>query len=78
MATQPRLKGTGKGTKKPKQTLIQQSRSVGAEEKASYHQLTGAGRSHVKRKFIGLTEADKAAIRERVGAHVSTVLRKAG
>lgn len=78
MATQPRLKGTGKGTKKPKQTLIQQSRTLGAEQKASFHQIQGAGRSHVKRKFLGLTDADKAAIHERVGAHVSAVLRKAG
>lgn len=78
MATQPRIPGTGKGKRKPAQTFIQRSRSVGAEEKAGYHQIQGAGKSKVKRKFLGLTDADKAELTARVGAHVSVVLRRAG
>ncbi len=78
MATQPRLKGTGAGKRKPHQTLIQKSRALSAEQKASFHQIQGAGRSKVKRQFLGLTEADKEAINQRVGAHVSDVLRRAG
>jgi hypothetical protein len=40
-------------------TLIQRSRSVSSEEKAIYHNVTGAGRSGVKRAFLDLSEADK-------------------
>jgi hypothetical protein len=49
-------------------TLIQQSRRVPAEEKALYHQELGAGRSHVKRKFLGLTDDDVKAIVARLDA----------
>jgi hypothetical protein len=40
-------------------TLIQRSRSVSSEEKAIYHNVTGAGRSGMKRAFLDLSEADK-------------------
>jgi phage gpG-like protein len=49
-------------------TLIQQSRRVPAEEKALYHQELGAGRSHVKRPFLGLTDDDEKAIVTRIEA----------
>lgn len=39
-------------------TLIQRSRAVSAEEKATFHNLTGAGRSHVIRRFMDLNEDD--------------------
>jgi phage gpG-like protein len=51
-------------------TLIQQSRRVPAEEKALYHQELGAGRSRVKRPFLGLTEDDAKAIEARLQAAV--------
>lgn len=47
-------------------TLIQQSRRVGAEQKALYHQVLGAGKSHVKRPFVGLTEPDARIIALRL------------
>jgi phage gpG-like protein len=49
-----------------KVTFIQRSRSVGAAEKATYHQLDGAGRSRVRRRFLGFTADDEAAILRRV------------
>lgn len=60
------------------QTLIQRSRSVGAAEKAAYHQLVGAGRSHVKRKFFELTQADADQIADRVGKYLDVALKQAG
>jgi phage gpG-like protein len=51
-------------------TLIQQSRRVPAEEKALYHQELGAGRSRVKRPFLGLTADDEKAIVARIEAAV--------
>lgn len=59
------------------QTLIQRSRAIGASQKAEVHQVTGAGRSKVTRKFLGLTAADVAAIEQQVGVHLSVVLRRA-
>lgn len=54
--------------KKPRRpsTLIQSSRRVSAEEKAIYHQVEGAGRSHVVRPFLGLTESEEDAITARL------------
>jgi hypothetical protein len=40
------------------QTFIQRSRSVSAEEKATFHTVTGAGRSRVKRDFFDLNDDD--------------------
>lgn len=59
----------------PHQTLIQRSRSIGAQQKAEYQQVQGAGKSHVKRKFMGLTSEDKDAIRAQIGAHIISVVR---
>ena len=50
--------------KNPGPTLIQQSRRVAPAEKAAFHEVTGAGTSHVKREFFGLSQADEAAITE--------------
>ncbi len=61
----------------PHQTLIQRSRSVGAAQKAQWHQVDGAGKSRVRRPFFGLTSADVAAIEQRVGLHLDIVVRKA-
>lgn len=47
-------------------TFIQQSRSVSPAEKAAFHQVTGAGKSHVLRKFFGLSASDEAAIVDRI------------
>ncbi len=43
-------------------TLIQSSRRIAPEQKALYHQVLGAGKSHVKREFLGLSETDEQKI----------------
>jgi phage gpG-like protein len=58
-------KGTGR-------TFLQASRLVPPSEKAAFHQVSGAGRSHVKREFFGLTEDDETAI----VAKLDTALRQ--
>jgi len=57
-------------------TLIQQSRSVPASEKAAYHQVSGAGKSHVLRKFFGLNASDEAAIVERIDQALAQAVRQ--
>lgn len=52
--------------RRPGPTLIQQSRRVPNEQKALYHQVLGAGRSRVKREFLGLTDEDERAILQRL------------
>ncbi|WP_291981918.1 hypothetical protein [Luteitalea sp.] len=39
-------------------TLVQRSRRVSPQQKALYHQVTGAGRTKVRRPFLGLTAAE--------------------
>ncbi len=55
-------------------TLIQQSRRKSAEEKALYHQELGAGSSHVKRPFLGLTEQDERDIVDRLQRAVDRLI----
>lgn len=59
-----------------RQTLIQRSRRVSPAEKAAYHELTGAGRSHTKRPFFGLDERDEAAIVDRIDKGLQQLLAK--
>lgn len=58
------------------QTLIQRSRSVRPSEKAAFHQITGAGKSRVKREFFGLSPVDETAIETeldiRIGVNLAT------
>jgi len=56
-------------------TLIQQSRSVPASEKAAYHQVVGAGKSHVLRKFFGLSASDEAAIVDRIDKYLAQAVK---
>ena len=55
-------------------TLIQRSRALGAEEKAIFHNLTGAGKSAVKRPFMDLTEDDQDYLTERLGEGIDRLL----
>lgn len=66
--------GTGSGGSSGG-TFIQRSRSVAGADKALFHNVTGAGKSAVKRKFFGLTDAEKATIAERLQRHLSVVVR---
>lgn len=43
-------------------TLIQASRRIAPEQKALYHQVLGAGKSHVRREFVGLTDTEERQI----------------
>jgi phage gpG-like protein len=56
--------GMAKRSNRP--TMIQDSRRKSPEEKALYHQELGAGKSHVKRPFLGLTTEDEEAIVTRL------------
>ncbi len=56
-------------------TLIQRSRSKRPSEKGEFHQVTGAGKSHVKREFFGLSAEDEAAIETEVGVALDVNLR---
>jgi hypothetical protein len=40
-------------------TFIQRSRHESSEQKAIWHQVTGAGRGHVMRPFFGLTDDEQ-------------------
>lgn len=55
--------------------MIQRSRQTSSEEKALYHQVLGAGRSRVKREFLGLTPTDEADITKRVEQHIGRQLK---
>ena len=64
--------------KAPARTMVARSRALGAEQKALYHQVTGAGTSRVTRKFLGLTEPEQAQIRERLIVGLEQQLRRKG
>jgi hypothetical protein len=57
-------------------TFIGRSRSVSSEQKAIFHQVTGAGRSRVRRPFFDIGQSDAQAcsealeklIADRIGA----------
>lgn len=55
--------------------MIQRSRSKSSEEKALYHQVLGAGRSRVKREFLGLTPQDERDITQRIEQHIGRQLK---
>lgn len=57
-------------------TFIQRSRSVGAGQKAAWHQVEGAGKSHVLRPFLGLSDADADAIAKRLDQGLDEQLAK--
>jgi hypothetical protein len=58
-------------------TFIQRSRSIGSAEKAEFHQIDGAGKSHVVRRFFDLSEADVSAITERLNVALEFTLQHA-
>ena len=57
-------------------TFISQSRSVSSEQKAMFHNVLGAGRKGVIRKFFDLNLSDQVALRDGleklVGAKLKT------
>lgn len=59
-----------------KRTFIQRSREKGAAEKATYHQVSGAGKRKVKRPFFGLSDRDEDVIVDQIGKHLDRITRK--
>lgn len=55
-------------------TMIQRSRSVGAADKAFYHNESGAGASHVIREFFALSPDDERALEDAVEQYLDSVL----
>lgn len=47
-------------------TLVQQSRRVSPQAKARIHQVEGAGKSRVRRPFLGLTNDEIRGISARL------------
>lgn len=76
MAKRPGFVAKTKQVTRVAKTAIQRSRQVSPEEKAAFHQITGAGRSHVTRPFLGLTPDDEAAIVERVDRFLTQAVRE--
>ena len=73
-STRPPKAGRLPKARRPKQTFIQRSRSKGAEEKAIYHNIAGAGKGRVLRKFFELNDDDVNAIIDIVEAGIQKAI----
>jgi len=56
-------------------TFIQRSRSVGAAEKAFFHNVSGAGKKRVVRPFFGLSSQDITWVMRKIEIHATRELR---
>jgi len=71
-------KAKGAGGRKPAAgTFIQRSRSIGAAQKADWHENTGAGKSHVRRPFFDLMDSELDEIEAKIEAHVNLAIQRA-
>lgn len=59
---------------KAARSILRSSRAASPAEKAAYHTITGAGRSHVRRDFFGLSASDEVAIVERLDQQIAKAL----
>jgi hypothetical protein len=59
-----------------RRTLIQRSRAVRPMEKALVHNVTGAGKSRVKREFFDLDATDIKAMTEELERRVKRNLQR--
>lgn len=66
---------SGGSTKAAGRTLIQRSRSVGAADKAFWHNVTGAGRARILRPFFDLNDDDATFAVGRLEAHLANQIR---
>ena len=57
-------------------TRSQVSRSVSPRQKAEWHHVTGAGRSHVLRPFFGISPSDAAVIERDLGLRLDLNLQR--
>lgn len=67
MATRARRQGA---------TLVQRSRRVSPQSKAFFHEVTGAGRSKVRRPFLGLTDTELRQLDQLVEAGVARLVQR--
>lgn len=64
-----------RAVKKAAKTFIQRSRGgPTADQKATFHQVDGAGPRHIRRPFLGLTEAEEAEILVQVERFIDGVV----
>jgi hypothetical protein len=59
-------------------TFIQRSRATSSEEKAIYHNVTGAGKSGVIREFFGASSDDQTVMVGELEQLIQLRLNKAG
>lgn len=59
-------------------TFIGRSRQVASEQKAIWHNVTGAGRSHVIRRFFDVNQDDETAFATALEGLVESRLKKQG
>jgi hypothetical protein len=59
-------------------TFIQRSRATSSEEKAIYHNVTGAGKSGVIREFFGASDNDQTVMVGELEQLIQLRLNKAG
>lgn len=57
-------------------SFIARSRQTSSEEKAMFHNVTGAGKSGVIREFFNLHETDQEALRDDLERLIATRLPK--
>jgi len=82
MAT-PFIRRAKKAAKKSRRlfsggTFIQRSRRESSEQKAIFHQVTGAGRSHVFRQFFGLTPEEQEHAKQALTVLLAARLKGLG
>ena len=54
--------------------MVQRSRRIGAEEKATWHHVTGVGKKRIKRQFFDLTAENEREIEAMVQAHLTRLV----
>ena len=57
-------------------TLIQRSRAISPQQKAIWHNVSGAGRSKVKREFFALSAKDEDDIERMLETRVDVNLQR--
>lgn len=56
-------------------TFIQRSRAERPEQKAIWQQVTGAGKSRVRRPFLGVTAPEQTTLRDTLAQQIDRRLR---
>ena len=67
-----------KTTRTKGRTLIQRSRDLRPAEKALFHNVSGAGKSKVKREFFDLDDSDVKAMTDELERRVTRHLQSQG